>query len=279
MPENPNRPSRLRWRGGLVVLALIQLISYQNCGSDFAVKQGLNLASSASVCESSLEADFQASYYAFLKNNCASCHTSKGPGNGAFADGNVDLAFNAFLDAGSDRIDVNATNSAHAGGYTGPQNTSAINLASQQWQAAEAQCKAGASGASGPTTLAKAMNATATAKDISWNLDTETDSRPSSTGGATLLISVREAASANGTPVYYFSNPRLKAGSKAVTIAGLMVRINGQEQVLGSTWSRISQTVNPGATVMLSTATMIVEYPSFTSGDMLSIAITSLSAP
>jgi hypothetical protein len=266
--------------GGLIVLTLIQLVSYQNCGSDFVVKDGLNLASSASTCEASLEADFQSSYYAFLKTNCATCHTSRGPGNGAFADSNPDLAFSAFLLTGSDRIDVNATNSAHAGGYTGAQNTSAIDLASQQWGAAEAQCKAGGGGVgSGFITVGKAMNATATAHDVTWNLDSELASGSGSTGGATLTVAVRETASANGTPVYYFSNPRLKGGSSSVSVEGLMVRINGQEQTLGSTWSRVSATANAGQSVPLSAAQMIIEYPAFTSSDTLSLSIDSITAP
>ncbi len=71
--------------GVLVVLAALQLVSYQNCGSDFVVKDGLVLASAlGSACEASLEAEFKSSYQSFLKTNCATCHTSAGPGNGAF---------------------------------------------------------------------------------------------------------------------------------------------------------------------------------------------------
>ena len=273
-----------RWTslGAFALLALAQLVIYQNCGADFVVKDGLSLASTSSVCEEGLIDNFKSSYQTFLKTNCKDCHTSAGPGNGAFADSNADLAFNAFLNIGYERVDVNALSSSHAGSYTGPQNSSAITLASQQWAAAEATCKAGTAGSGGTTidikTTNKIMNAAATAKDITFLLDSELNVAGLNSGGAKLIVAVIEAPSANGTPVYYFSNPRLVGGTKSVSLTGLMVRINGQEQVLGSTWSRVSATAVPGATVVLSTAQMIVEYPAYATSDTLALSIDSVSA-
>lgn len=126
-------------------------------------------------------------------------------------------------------------------------------------------------------TSEKVMQANATAKDITWNLDTELN-QPGNTGGATLTISVREAPSANGTPVYFFSNPRLKGGSRSVNVKGLMIRINGQEQVLGSTWSRVDSTAAAGATVTMSTAQVLLEYTQYSVSDTLSVIIDSVSA-
>jgi hypothetical protein len=157
-----------------------------------------------------------------------------------------------------------------------------VTLAQQEWEAADAQCKSGGGGGSQGSefiTTAKVMNATATAHDMTWNLDTELASGTGSTGGAQLIVAVIEAASPNGTPVYYFSNPRLKGGTKTVSISGgIMVRINGQEQVLGSTWSRVDNSAAPGATTVLSTAQMLIEYPSFMSSDTLSLSIESITA-
>lgn len=273
--------SKRGWRSRLglfSILALVQLVSYQNCGSDFVVKDGINFVSSASsACEASLAADFQSSYYPFLKTNCATCHTSRGPGNGAFADSNADIAFAAFLNTKTEMVDLNATNTAHSGN-SGPQHTSAITLAGQQWAAAEATCKGGGvSTGSGWMTTEKVMGATATAKDMVWNLDSEVNQALNS-GGATLTIAVREQASPNGTPVYYFTNPRLKAGTKSVSLEGVMININGQKQILGTTWSRVSVTAAAGATVTLSTAQMFVEYPAYSASDTLSVTIDSLSA-
>jgi hypothetical protein len=284
MRKLPTRNSNRKAQrvGAAVALVLLQLVSYQNCGSDFVVKDGANFVSSASSsCELTLAPDFQASYYPFLKTNCASCHTSRGPGNGAFADSSPDIAFAAFLTTGRSRIDINATNTAHSGN-SGPQHTSAIAVAGQQWQNAEASCNGGPAGAGGPTagtilTKEKVMQANATAKDLVWNLDSEL-SQPVSTGGASLTVAVREAPSANGTPVYFFSNPRLKAGSKSVSLKGLMIRINGQEQALGSTWSRVDGTAAPGATTPLSTAQVILEDNGYSVSDTLSLKIDSVTA-
>lgn len=271
---------RLRLMAGLLVLAAVQLVSYQNCGADFVVKNGLNIASSLSACELGLQSNFQSSYYTFLKTSCASCHTGNGPGQGAFAANDAGVAFSAFLGAGSAKIDANATNSAHAGGYTGSQNSSAITLASQQWAAAEASCKAG-SGQGLTITTAKLMSVTANAaaKDISWNLDTELLSGGGSTGGATLIIAVQQMPSPNASPVYYFSNPRLKGGTTAISLSGLMIRINDQEQSLGSTWSRVSATASAGATLVLSASQMILEYDAAAPSDTLSVSINSLGPP
>jgi hypothetical protein len=272
---------RNRWTvaGTLVVLALVQLVVYQNCGSDFIVKDGLSFsAGSSSVCEASLVADFQSSYYSFLKTNCATCHTSGGSGNGAFADSNMDVAFSAFLNVGHERIDINATNTAHSGN-SGSQHTSAVATAGQQWENASASCKGGGGSTSGGTqvrSVEKVMGATTTAKDISWNLDSEIN-QAGSTSGATLTIAVRQIPSPNGTPVYYFSNPRLKAGTRSVRLKGLMININGQEQVLGSTWSRADSTAAAGATVTMSTAQVMLEYPAFSASDTLSVTIDSLT--
>jgi hypothetical protein len=277
------RPQRWRLVGGLAALAIIQLVSYQNCGADFVVKDGLNVSASSSACELGLQSEFQSSYYSFLKTSCASCHTGNGPGQGAFAANDPSVAFAGFLAVGSDKVDSNATNSAHAGSYTGAQNSSAIALASQQWAAAEASCKAGGggSGDSGAITKSKLMSIApnAVAKDITWNLDTELASGAGMSGGASLIIAVRQIPSANGSPVYYFSNPRLKGESNSVSISGLKVRINDQEQTLGSTWSRTSGSAAAGATVVLSASQMILEYDAASANDTLSISIDSVTSP
>lgn len=285
----PSSSNRNRWILGSVLAALvaIQLVAFQNCGSDFVVKDGLSFASGA-TCADALQSQFESSYYPFLKTNCAACHTGAGPGQGAFAANDPSLAFNAFLlatDGGSDtasKLDANATNTAHAGAsYTGPQNTSAITLASQAWAAADAMCKTGG-GPVAPAiiTARKPMNASTASKDISFNLDTDIASgSPGSVGGATLTIAVTLAVSPNGSSVYYFSNPRLKGGSRAVSLTGLMVRLNGQEQTLGSTWSRVNGIAAAGATTVLSGATMIIQYDNAVpASDTLSLTIDALSA-
>lgn len=274
-----NRTPRWRLMAGLAALTVIQLISYQNCGADFVVKDGLNIAASSSACELGLQAEFQSSYYSFLKTSCASCHTGNGPGQGAFSANDPGVAFAAFLAVGSDKVDSNATNSAHAGGYTGSQNSSAITLASQQWAAAETSCKG--TGGISPSIITKSklmsIVANAAAKDITWNLDTELASGTGTTGGASLIIAVQQIPSPNGSPVYYFSNPRLKGGTKPVSLTGLMMRINGQEQTLGSTWSRSTGTAATGATFVLSMSQMILEYDAAAASDTLSVSINSIN--
>ena len=280
-----------RWRptwkslGAMAALVLVQLVAYQNCGSDFVVKSGANLSSASSSVEA-LEPQFEASYYTFLKTNCVLCHSGAGPGQGAFASSDSTVAFNAFLLATSNgtdtasKIDANATNAAHAGAsYTGSQNTSAITLAAQEWAAAMAGTAGGATTTPVIVTSAKTMAATAVDKDIVFNFATDLSSMSGSALGAgSLTIAVHTALSPNGSPVYYFSNPRLKGGTNSVSLRGLMVRINGQEQTLGSTWSRVSATSAPGVSTVLSTATLIIEYDASTAADTLSMSIDSLSA-
>lgn len=277
---------RVRQLVGLVVLALVQLVGYQNCGADFSVKSGLNLgnASLGSVCEADLEAQFESSYWPFVKQNCATCHTGAGPGTGAFASSNPDVAYQSFLLVTSSMIDQNATNSAHAGGYTGPQNNSAITVASQEWAAAESTCSGGSTAADNSAiTTSKTMNATTAVKSLTWNLDSELAGKSVSTGGATLTVSYIMGTSADGSHLYYFSDPKLQAGSKAVEITGMMVRINGQEQTLGSTWSRLDMSATAGQLIEPAPPTsnnkmiMEIEYDAQSAADTLSIDISSLT--
>ena len=261
----------------LFILAVINIVSFQNCGQDFAVRRDLNLASfsAGSSCESQLQPAFEASYGSFLSSTCVACHVPGGPGKGAFAQSNSSAAFSAFLLATSDRIDTLAVSSSHASPFTGTQNQTAINTASATWNQAVAACKAGTGGGgsedSGVVTMPKVMDATATNKDITWNLDTEVASGGGGTGGATFTVAVRKVTAA-GYTTYFFNTPRLKAGSKPLHIEDIMIKINGQTQTLGTTWIMANADVAANATVTLATSQLFLEYVDSAS-DTLAISI------
>ncbi|RYZ72658.1 MAG: hypothetical protein EOP05_10780 [Proteobacteria bacterium] len=265
----------------IAVLAVINVVSFQNCGADFAVRSDLSMGGgfqAGASCESQLQGQFQSTYAPFLSTTCKGCHVPGGAGKGAFAQSDKGGAFSAFLLATSNRIDTLAVSSSHAPGVTGPGNESAISSASQAWNAAVTNCKAGTGEdtGSGAVTSDKAMNATATDKDITWNLDSEMSVGTGNYGGATLTIAVR-AVTANNYTTHYFNRPRLKAGTRPLHAESIMLKINGQLQNLGTIWSLTSGDVPAGQTVTLSTVQLFLEHPTLPS-DTLAISFGKLEA-
>lgn len=265
----------------IAVLAVASVVSFQNCGADFAVRSDLSMAGpfhAGSTCESQLQSQFESTYAPFL-SKCSGCHVPGGMGKGAFAQSDRAGAFNAFLLATSDRIDTLAVTSSHASGITGAMNQDAVNTASSAWNAAVTNCKAGTgqNTGGGAVTSAKTMDAVATDKDIVWNLDSDMSVGTGNYGGATLTIAVR-AVTANGYTTHYFNRPRLKAGTRAVHVESLMLKINGQLQNLGTIWSLLNSDVPAGQTVTLTTVQMFLEHTSSPS-DTLAVSFGKLEAP
>jgi hypothetical protein len=261
----------------IFVLACVSVVSFQNCGADFAVREGLSLSSSGLACEAQLKSQFESTYAPWLQTNCSNCHVT-GPGKGSFASSNTTTSFSAFLLATSDRIDTLAVSSSHAAPFTGTQNQEAINAVSGSWNQAVDACKAGTgqTDTSGAATIAKSMAATATDKDLTWNLDSELQTGAEDLGGATLTIAVR-VVTANGYTTYFFNRPRLKAGTRPIHIGKMMLKINNQMQSLGTTWSQLDAVVPAGQTVTLSTSQLFLEYFP-TTDDKLSISLGTLEA-
>lgn len=267
-----------QWRRTAFVATLFvfNIVSFQNCGSDFVIdKKALSGNSFGYLCGSDLSAPFAGTYHPILTTSCQSCHTPGGPGKGAFASGDLGIAFSAFQLATPEMINVYAINPSHAPGYTGPDMQEKIASASDAWNSAVSACKDDA-GLSAMTTP-KLIGATGTYKTLTWDLDTDLTSGAENLGGAKFSIRVRTLTD-SGVVMYYLTSPTIATGTRAVHVADIKVRINGIEQSLGTTFTRIDEEVPAGQTgQVLSTATMVIEH-TVNDADVLAISFGALEA-
>jgi hypothetical protein len=222
---------RLKIILGLMTLTLL----YQNCGSEFRTN-GQDILASSLSCAPTMGL-FKSTFYPFVAQNCVSCHTSSGPGKGAFASADASVAFNAFIlmdktNSGA-KIASYATNAGHASPYTGPQNNAAVTPILTTWNAATT---CGASGIAGQiATSQKQMNLTtagpygsASEKVMSWDLSNEVNG-VSSTGTLQIKVYVEQHA-LNATSVnynYFFLNPTIIGNTSNIHVKAMQIYING----------------------------------------------------
>lgn len=236
--------TRSSWIIFLLSLTPLLLI-YNNCSGLRSESQTRNL-SSAADCNLFLKEEFSRGFHVFLKTNCSGCHRTGGGGNGAFADNDLDLAFDAFQLRGPDLIGSRAQDINHQPPWTGPQHTVSITELKSQWANAEQSAQSCLDNDTDNTdeetsifpidpvyttatieTYVKPLAASATRKTIKWNLATEI-LRPSglSFQDAELSIDVEAATTINGDKSYIFSNPKLKAGGQALHLSHIGFKIN-----------------------------------------------------
>lgn len=249
-----------RW-SVLGALSFTLVFAYQNCGSDFVVKDSLDLGSiTASGLSCELDA-FNRTYKPFL-TKCQGCHVPGGVGSGAFSSSNLQVAYDAFLLATTTKIDERSVNQNHAPGITGPVNQTQIDAIRPQFDNAIAACNQGPSNPQPPTpsviSSPKDIVANQATQTLTWNL--ATDVPGVSIPGASLSFTVASATQASGAVLYTISNPRLTTTTAGVNLDSIMFRINGTELPLVTTYSRVSRTVPANqANVQLSTAAAAFE--------------------
>ena len=234
-------------------LMIPMLVLFQNCAPGFFVDQDALSNSSASaatsfICGATLEATFQKTYWPVVSASCASCHVTGGLAPSAFAASQLSAAYVGFQTATETKILANGTNPQHGGGAGGEKNRAALTQAQTDFDS----CKSvptTVAGAITARTSAVALAATATAKIITINLDSQLDLGSSNLGGAQLQFIVR-TSTVGSSPAYLISNPSLRTVSSTVQIKGVKIKINGTNDPTWTSFTQIDRTINAGAQPM-----------------------------
>jgi hypothetical protein len=275
---------------GLAVLAVCFMACNQALQTNEGSSDGSSNGPPLGACETRLLDVYKTTYHPFLTQTCNACHAPGGRGKGFFADTNAEASFNVFRSIDFDRLNANATSTGHNPPYTGPQNSATINTIRPQWQQALSELAACSNGAGGGNTnpndvpirlRAKAINATATNRNVDWSLTTdllEPATAPGYHTGATLRITARIATLSTGETSYYFSNPTLIAGTtSALSIRDIQITINGVDIVNSTTYRLVNRMVPVSGTRVLSNGTLVVQMPTAAT-DTVGFKIKNLSS-
>ncbi len=236
------------------------------------------LLSTLNVCDADLSTVFANTYHPFLSTTCKGCHVS-GPGKGAFASPVVAIAYQDFQLATADKVTQYALNPSHAP-VAGPQNQSALDSAKSAWDstmAAKASCQGGGVNTTEKKTIARQINATATYKTYSWNLDTELVTNAANYDAATFSINIKMTTLPSGQKIYYFSSPTITTKSKAIHLKNLEVFVNGVKLSQVTAWTEIDQTIAAAQTaVKISSSVATAEF-SVDSTDVIQVSFGDLT--
>jgi len=242
----------------------LMLVFYNNCS---AVHEGNSSLSSAQACNLLYKDEFLRGYGPFLKNNCASCHSFQGTGNGAFADSNDDIAFESFVIRGNNLVRQRALDPQHQPPFTGAQHTETLTEIDTTWDAIKAQvdlCIASSGGDSNTvsdgivpedpvptkgtvTTFLKLLEASPSRRTLSWDLESEIAApRGLSFPGAEFKIDIQATTTVNGEKTYIFSNPRLTAGNESLHMMYIEFVINNQLVQTATSYHSVNRRVPAG---------------------------------
>lgn len=256
----------------------LMLVFYNNCS---AVHDGSSSLSSSQACNLLYKDEFLRGYGPFLKNNCASCHSFQGTGNGAFADSDDDIAFEAFVVRGNNLVRQRALNPQHQPPFTGAQHTATLTEIDNTWNAIKAQvdlCIAASGGepstvsngilADDPvptqgtvTTFLKLIEAGPSSRTLSWNLESEIASpRGLSLTGAQFQIDVQATTTLNGEKTYIFSKPRLTAGSDPLHMMYIEFVINNELVQSATSYHSVNRRVPAGGEREAAVGSIAVAY-------------------
>ncbi len=264
--ENTARGFALRLL--LAVISAVCVVSFQNCGADFAVMDNQQLLASLgnTACTGDLKTDFSTTYYPFFKTSCASCHNTSAPVN--FAQPSLDASFMEFEKTTTEKIRQYAINPNHGSGAGGPKNEAAITAAAEGYAA----CKNTPAPVSGGTITARTnpvvVTATATAALRSIALTTQLQLGSGNFAGAKFHFQVRTEL-VGTMQVYYIIKPSLQTVTNGVVIKGIHIMVNGKPITTATTFISVDKTFNPNTVALagqvpngnLSLGTAIFEVP------------------
>lgn len=272
------------------------IFAFNNCS---AVHQASSELSSFEACNLILKDQFIAGYHNFLQTNCNNCHSSGGTGNGAFADSNVDTAFDAFLVRGNTLVGDRAKDPNHQPPYSGAQHTAEVDDMDTTWDAAKVQvdqCVINSGGSNGPTdiddgiiptgprptqgtvtTYIKLTGANPDGQNITWDLGDEIATSGVSFPGAQLSVRVTAITTVNGEKSYSISQPRLRAGDQALQIDFIEFIINNEVVEDATSYHGISRKVAANQTEDLAGGAALFAYD-LRNTDSIAISIGVLEA-
>lgn len=274
-----------------IIAGAILVTTYQNCSATHESNSSL---SSFEACNLVLKDEFSNGYHLFLETNCQGCHVSGGVGNGAFADANLDIAFDSFNVRGYQLVEQRALDPNHQPPYTGSQHQTTIDDLDTSWLVAKqkadtciinsgAQVQNDFEDGIVPTdpqptsasieTFVKLINADKDGTVIRWNLGQEIlQPRDLSFANAQLEVRVTALSTITGEKSYIISKPKLKAGDQALHFQYFAVKINGQLIESATGFQQINRRVPANKQRDLATSSIVFEYD-IRSTDVISIAI------
>lgn len=264
--------------GFILIASLCTAVLYNNCGG---VHERNSALSSVEACNLILKDEFNRGYHPFLKNQCASCHVFQGTGNGAFADQDANVAFNAFVVRGNNLVGNRALDPQHQPPFSGTQHTDTIAELNSTWDAIQTQvdlCIASSGGGGEQidegivpedpvptqgtvTTFVKLLEASATNRTLTWNLETELRSpRGLSFPGAQLQIDVQATTTVSGGKSYIFSNPRVRAGTDSLHLMYIGFIINNELVQDATSYHVINRRIPAGQTRDAGAGSIAIAY-------------------
>ena len=270
----------------LALILLMILVAFNNCAPLHSASSK-NELSSKGFCEEILKTTFEEQFHSFLKNNCAACHTNGGSGNGEFADGDLQVAYEAFSLRGVDIVSSRALSASHKPPYTGPQHQSAIDQIKQTFSEKQIEFEAcnetGELGSEGNnsskfTSSAKNMFSQTNAKELVWILGQElSPAAPNELQNAVFKMSAIAEEHAGGQKYYRLFSPKLQAGNSALHIRSIEIKINGSLVSSATTYKGIDRKVPAGQLRDLTLTNMIVPYD-HSPNDVIEIVFNNLDA-
>ncbi|MCB0421902.1 MAG: hypothetical protein KDD61_12960 [Bdellovibrionales bacterium] len=285
----------MNWIKRLGIITFISVLGvvpvfYNSCSSDHEGGSGMTSLSKASGC--SLDNYFGATFQPFLVENCGNCHNNGGSGQGAFADQNLQVAWEAFEIVGFSKIASNAKNPSHQPPYTGSHLDGKVNDLLIEWSRAEeerAKCLGGGDTSSDPVDVStwilsrsKAISAVDDkAVTVSWKLDQELMHLPEDfpdLKGAIFSIKV-ETGNALNLPYYKISQPtlNLKGATFDLTVRGVKIRINGKFVDGETTFTYLERGVRRGEGTGVSLSSgALVAMGELRSSDVIGVAFGEL---
>jgi hypothetical protein len=247
--------------------SVVTAVLYNNCS---AVHERDASLSSMEACSVMLKDEFVRGYHPFLKNHCASCHAHGGFGNGAFADSDINLAFDSFNVRGNNLVSRRALDPQHQPPFTGAQHSDVLADLEGPWNSMRVQVDQCISAAGGTiddnygdgivpedpiptegtvTTFIKLLEASASSRTLTWNLGTEI-AQPAglSLEGAEFSIDVVSHTTSSGDKTYIFSSPRLRAGDDSLHMMYIGFIINNRLVSDATSFHVVNRRVPAGAT-------------------------------
>ena len=212
------------------LLMVLSILMFQNCAPSVHEE---GLAVLGDDCETPLQLEFEKSFYPFLQNNCASCHSASGTQSAnPFADKNNSVAFSAFKQIGAQRL-VQKLEANHQGKQSLSTEANSIAQDYNKMEAAVLLCKDNNSG--GPVGGYKLSEQRIGITEdnaitvLIWDLDNDfVGQKPNIGAGAKLEITIEKVTKA-GSPSYYeVKNPVLRAGGNAIKVQKLNFLFNTQ---------------------------------------------------
>lgn len=235
------------------IIGLLLLFAFNNCG-EFIAEQDLSSSGSYQViCEGQLKAAYQRTYHTFLKNNCNACHSAIHGSN------DLNISFNAFSARGEELIDYQATHAHGGNNFTSAMQTE-IDKFKPSWTNAKNNyddCLEQGANDDGVTT-----NSLKTASKIipniqntlnnntwitvEWDLENDVEENAKGKFKAMLRVEAKLNQVNGFASGLLIRNPKmkLKTGSQNISVANMMIYIDGKKQIAVTTYSGVSKIIN-----------------------------------